>query len=109
MAIDLGRMRHRVALEAETRAPNQFGEQKPGWSTVADNLPAGVEPISGREQLQADQMAALVTHRVWIRYRQGVEPNMRFRYQGRALHIQSAIDVRGRHELLECMCMERAL
>lgn len=106
--IDTGRMRHRVTLEAEVTAPNPFGEQVPSWQAEAV-VWASVEPLSGREVLQADQLQSQVTHRVWIRWRQGVEANKRFRHRGRALNILSVHDRDERRELLECLCVEQSL
>ena len=77
------------------------------WETVAE-LWAHVRPITGDERLRHDQLAGRLTHEVWIRYRPGVLPAMRFRQGTRIYEIVAVLEVERRRRL-KCLCEERSL
>ena len=64
-------------------------------------LYARIEPIGGREIEVADGIAARVTHKVLIRYRDDVTAGMRFAADGRLLDIHAVLDLEGRHRWLQ--------
>jgi len=106
MPIEPGKLRHRIAIESPTRSKNEFGEEVEGWSVLAE-VRASVEPLSGRELWQAQQVAAQVSHRVQIRYRPGVEPEQRVCHRGRHLEISVVRNIEERNEWLELLCIEK--
>lgn len=75
----VGRLRHRVMLQARQDTESACGEVVPDWSTMLDAW-ASIEPLSGREYVAAQQVAADVTTRIVIRHRPGVNA------AGRVLH-----------------------
>src|SRR5262245_28369589 len=77
MAVDIGRLDKRVELQRPATTQNAFGEEVATWETLA-RMWASVEPLSSQELLQADQVQAQVTHKVWVRYRTDVRADMRF-------------------------------
>lgn len=86
---------------------NSFGEEVIGWVTAA-TVWASVEPLRGREYIEAKQGQVEVSHRVVMRFREGVGPEMRLRLAGgRVLEIESVINPLERGERLELMCAER--
>lgn len=102
----IGALRHRVTLEAQSRTAGDAGTATIGW-TSAGSLFARIEPIGGREIEIAGGIAARVTHKVLIRYRDGVTAGMRFTGSGRLLDIHAVLDLEGRHRWLQCLCEER--
>jgi len=48
-----------------------------------------------------------VSHEIWIRYRTGVLPDMRFALGTRVFEIRAAIDSGERHRFLRCLVEER--
>jgi SPP1 family predicted phage head-tail adaptor len=68
-----------------------------------------VQPISGEERVEADVLTGRLTHAVWLRYRNGVTPAMRFLFGDRILEIRAVIEVDGRRRRLKCLCLERDL
>ena len=103
--------RHRVVLERlGTPVQNTFGEPVETWEEYAVRW-AGVEPLEGREYLQAQQTQTAVDHRIRLRYDTEtalITPAMRIRYGARLFDIQSVIDPEERHVELPLMARVRA-
>jgi SPP1 family predicted phage head-tail adaptor len=110
MDIRIGDLRHRVTLEQSVRADDGCGGAIETWEAVAQ-LWGAVRPLSGFERETADQLAGRVTHEVWVRYRAGVEPEMRFTANAgaRVFEIRAVIDSGERRRFLKCLCEERDL
>jgi SPP1 family predicted phage head-tail adaptor len=73
-------LRDRLLIQAAQDGPPQqdkFGEPIPQWGTVATRW-GKIEPLSGRELWQAQQVQADVTHRIRLRYFAGLHPKHRF-------------------------------
>lgn len=103
----IGRLRHRVTLQRFVAVDDGGGGTVEDWQDVA-TVWAAVEPIRGRERLEAMQLEQAVDHRVVIRYRPGLDGrNMRVLYRGRALHVAAVINVEERNRWLELLCEER--
>lgn len=75
------------------------------WSDFA-TLYAHVEPLSGRELFQAQQINDQLTHRITVRYYPGVLSAMRVKYGTRIFIIESIIDVDERHREIQLMTRE---
>jgi SPP1 family predicted phage head-tail adaptor len=106
-APNIGAMRERFTLEQATRTADGGGGATIAWDTVAE-LWAHIRPISGDERLRHDQLAGRLTHGVWIRYRAGVLPAMRFRQDTRIYDIVAVLEIE-RRARLKCLCEERSL
>ena len=100
-----GSLRHRVTIQQLTITQGTAGEVIEGWSDVA-TVYAAVEPLSGREFWQAQQVAAESQIRVRIRYRAGLDTTMRVIHDVRTLEILSIVDPEERHAELQLMCRE---
>jgi len=105
--MNIGTLRERFTLEQPVRTADGGGGASVTWETVTD-LWAAVRPITGDERLRHDQLAGRLTHEVWIRYRTGVTPAMRFRQGARIYEIVAVIEAK-RRARLECLCEERTL
>ena len=101
-----GFLRHRLALKAKSVSRDSFGEEDVTWATTA-TVWGSVEPLRGREYMEAKQGQADVSHRVVIRYRTGVVPTMRvYLEDGRGFEVESVINRLEKDEMLELMCRE---
>ena len=104
-----GDLRDRVRLEALVSTPDGHGGSASSW-TIIDTVAAAVWPVSGREAVLAEQMTAVVSSVVWIRYRAGgVSVKSRVRFGARILEIEDVADPDGRRTWLRIMCSETAL
>lgn len=102
-----GRLRKRVTIQQKTTpvTQNTYGEEAPVWETVA-TVWASVEPLRGREFLEARREGAEVTTRIVMRYQSGIAPEMRATYDGHTYDVLSVIDPEERHRELQLMCRE---
>jgi SPP1 family predicted phage head-tail adaptor len=108
-----GRLRHSVVIQRRTGAANAFNEPTDTWADLA-TVSAGIEPIAGREYFAAQQVQSEVSHRVTIRYMEGVSPKDRLVWTDPATSVARYFDIRAvidrdeRHRALELMCTEHA-
>lgn len=103
-----GALRHRVLLQQPVRVADGGGGASESFETVAE-LWAAVLPIGGEERLSADALSGRLTHEVWLRYRAGVTPAMRFLHAGRTLEIRAVLEAGNLRHRLRCLCLERDL
>lgn len=101
-----GKLRHLVTLQQlGARVDDDMGGGSIPFTDVAQ-LWASIEPLSGRELLQAGQLDDRMTHRVRMRYYAGIRPSWRIAYESRVFDIKSIADKEERHIELELMCEE---
>lgn len=106
MSLSIGDLRHRLALQAPLETADGGGGVMRSWGLVAE-LWGAVRPISGNETVEADGLKGRVSHEIWIRYRTGVAPEMRFAFGARVFEIRAVLDVGERHRFLRCLAEER--
>ncbi len=102
-----GQLRHRVHIQQlGTRVDDGMG----GGSIIPETVltvNAAIEPLTGDELLRAGQLESTLTHRVRIRYIEGVKPSWQVKYGTRIFDIDRVIDPEERHRELELMCTEQ--
>ncbi|HVY13511.1 MAG TPA: phage head closure protein [Alphaproteobacteria bacterium] len=101
----IGEFRERVSLQQEARTPDTGGGAALSWEEVAQ-VWAAVEPLSGREDVQAEGVSGRAVYR--LRFRCGVEvtPAMRVVWRGKILNIRSLRNVDARDRLMEVTAEE---
>ena len=100
-----GRLRHRVAIQSQTRSLDVYGEDTGSWSTVS-TVWASIEPISGAERLQSNTIEATTTHRVRMRGGATVDTTNRLLFGSKTFEIEAVIDDGERGIGKELMCRE---
>lgn len=96
--IDAGQLTARLDLESRVELTDGQGGVTVSHAVEA-TLWARIEPVTAVEEELGHVDRQAVTHRVWIRHRQGVNPGMRFRKGGRIFEIRTVHDPdeRGRY------------
>ena len=102
----IGELRHRVRLEAPGSTPDGAGGVATTWQLVAV-VHAALRPVTGSERLLADGIEPRITGEIWLRYRDGVLPQMRFVVAERVFDIHAVIDPDERGRWLRCLVAER--
>lgn len=103
-----GNLRHRVTIQRQTEgAVDSLGEPACTWEPVAIDIWASVEPLSGKAFMDAKQAQSEVSHRVRLRYRDGITADMRVIHSGRRLHIDAVLNIGERNREMHLMCIER--
>ncbi len=105
MAIRAGKLRHKITIQQRSTERDEYGGVPDAWTDVA-TVRASVEPLQGREFYASQQMQAEVTTRFRIRYRSGVKPAMRVRFNERSYDITSVINPDERNGELHLMAVE---
>lgn len=109
-----GRFKQVVTLQSRVETSrDDFGGVNPAWS-IESYRHAMIEPITGREYLQAQAVQADVTHRITMRSDEDTRrltPKWRLGLEGtsRTFDIVSVIDVGERRRELEVMVAEKVV
>lgn len=106
--LDPGQFTARLDLESATATPDGQGGAVLSW-TVTASIWARIEPASFSFDETAGQMRGQLTHRIWIRARDGVAEGMRFRKGARVFTIRAIRDPDETGRYLVCLCEEGAL
>lgn len=109
MALNIGRLRHRIELlEHRTERDPVTGIITEGWHVVAKRW-ATVEPLRGRKWFEAQQVQSEVTHQIYMRYMTDVTPDMRIRFRGRMFEVRVVRNIEERNRALDILATERPL
>lgn len=103
--IRTGDRRHRVTLQAATKARNASGEEIKTYTDIA-TVWAAIFPVSAKEYMSAGQLQAAVTHRVNIRFRADVKPDWRIKFGNRYFEIKAITNREERNISLDLICAE---
>lgn len=101
-----GDLRERVVIQSPTESRNSLGETILDWSEYKTRW-ASVEGMSVREVLMNGKQEVSVTHRIRMRYVDGLKQTMRISWRGRILEIVSLLEHNNRSEH-ELICSEAA-
>ena len=106
--MEAGKLRHQVKLQRVTVAADSHGDQTKTWVDLA-TVRASIEPLSGREFLQASQVMSDITVRIRIRGRSDITltPKDRVLYGTRTFDIRHVIDWGDRGTDWQLLCTER--
>lgn len=104
----IGRLRHRLTLEAPETDADDIGGRSVAWTPVA-TVWAAIETVNGNEIAALGQTDARLTHRITIRHRGDVGPAMRLTLGARVFEIGSVRDPDGRKRFLVIHAIERNL
>jgi SPP1 family predicted phage head-tail adaptor len=91
-----GKLRHRLHLQAPTDTPaDDAGNPDVTYATAA-TVWGSVEPLTVREQLQAQQVAATATHLVTIRFYRDLQHKWRIMFGQREFAIEAVMPTESR-------------
>lgn len=103
----IGKLRHRLTIQAYTETVNTFGEPVKTWADV-NTVWCAIEPLKGREYMAAKETQSEVNVRVRMRYRTGMAANMRLYGGGKYYEITDVqqFEEGPSHKETVCMCRE---
>lgn len=104
--MEAGRLRKRIVIREKHVTQNEYGAEVPTMVEFA-TLWGAVEPLVGREYLEAKQVQADVSHKVKCRYLAGVKPSMEVTLGDRIFTIDSVINIQERGAEMVLMCREK--
>lgn len=98
-------------IEERTTGNELAGEPAEGWSRLKVEW-FSIEPMTGREYVQAQQLQTAVSHKLRSVYLAGCHPGMRLtagedaNNPTRTFNVESVVDVGEQHRELEWMATE---
>ena len=98
--MDPGKLNHRITFQIQN-----LDSEIEEWNDIVTTW-ASINPISGREYYQAETINSDLTHKVRLRYRKGITPDMRILYKDRIFNIVSVINEYEKNAILQLMCRE---
>jgi len=103
-----GRLRHQITIESSSASKNGFGEEVLTWATYMSTW-ASIDPIRGREYMEAKQVQADVDTRIRVRGQSDktLKPSMRVKFGSRYFMIISVINVVEIGKEIQLMCREQ--
>ena len=102
-----GTLRQRVQLQEKQVVRDTFGAEVVTWATLA-TVWGAVEPLQGREFLDAQQIQAEISTRIRMRYRGDitVSPEKRVVWGAHVYDVLAVIEPETRRRELVLMCKE---
>ena len=103
-----GDLRSRITVERKTQQENQFKDTPEKWESVAD-VWASIQPLRGREQIEAQQITGRTTTKITARWDSrlaAVGADFRIKHGERTFNIVSAFNVDERNKWFEMLCTE---
>ena len=98
--LNAGALREPITIQRKVSVSDGMGGQAIQWIDLA-TVRAHVKPLSGREALQAMQLQASITHRIYMRYRADLLPSDRLVMRGQPLQIRAILNMEMRNQWLE--------
>jgi len=105
--ISAGEMQRRITIRSVTRTPDGGGGYTETPVDVA-TVWSKVEPLQGREQLEAMQTGMKQPHRFTIRYRNDVDGATQVLYDGHRYDVTSVIDVNAERREIQILADREA-
>jgi SPP1 family predicted phage head-tail adaptor len=101
----IGRLRHRLTLEAPEEAPDGAGGVVRTWTALGE-IWAAIEPLAAADAVIADKRLGRLTHRIVVRRRSDLTLNHRLRLGFRSFAIRALRDADERGRFLDCLAEE---
>lgn len=105
MYMQAGALRHKITIQKPCDETGHVTAFSQNWEDVC-KVRACIETIAGREVWQAEQAQSLLTHRITIRNRHDLRPNMRVLHGCRVYEIMYITEVDEAKRWLRLMCRE---
>ena len=106
--MDAGKLNRRITIQAPSEAKDPYGQPFNVWRDVVTTWAAITAPTSREIYSLGPGFTAQITHKVVIRYREGISSAMRVAYRGRIFQIQAISDPDEGCVQLIMMCLEIA-
>jgi len=103
--IDPGQLRTELRIEIAEVTPDGFGSHIKTWTEWAVVF-GQIEPVNAHSYFGAGQEHERVTHKVLVRFREGLKSGMRLVTDGRHLYIVTIRDLDERGRYLLCQVRE---
>lgn len=98
--MQIGPLRHRLLIQAETTTPDDYGDRAKGWTDVC-TLWCDAQPTTGFEKESLGAPRGVQRFTFTTRYYPGITAAHRCVFRGTIFDITSVVDVDSRRRTLE--------
>lgn len=92
VSVRAGELRKRVEIQLPFETKDSFGAVSSAWATQAQRW-AEVLPVKANESAIADQVTGRLTHRITMRFYNGLTMRHRIKLGGRLFNITGVVNV----------------
>lgn len=103
---DAGKLNRRITIQSPSETKDEYGQPTTDWTDVGWPWASIAAPTSKEVYALGPGFTAQVTHKIVIRWREGVTSAMRVVYRGRIFQIQTVSDPDEGRVQLNLMCLE---
>jgi len=101
-----GELKNLIDFQAITRIPDGMGGFVNSYSTTVSDVWAAIWPLKSAEIHEGGRVVATVTHRIRIRYREGVRASWRIKFKNKYFSIVEIINPNMDYKVLDLMAKE---
>ena len=101
-----GNLRNKAEIQAIGTTTNDFGEIEQGDFTKLKDVYCSITPINGKESFLSNADYAKTTHKIRIRYTDGINASQRLVWRGRVFNFISVFNTGERDKQIEIMAEE---
>lgn len=105
MPLRAGLLRHQITVQTPTDVTDATGAVSSTWETLVTAW-AAIWPVTAKEQVAAGQLITTLSHRIRMRYYDGVTSKCRVKFGNRYFDIKAVINAEERNEMLDLLCTE---
>jgi SPP1 family predicted phage head-tail adaptor len=103
--MNAGELKQRITIQQAVETSDSEAVTVTAWNTFT-TVWAAVEPLSGREFFNAQQLNSELTTRFRIRCQSGITTKMRILFDARVFNILSVIDIKSAKKEMHLMAKE---
>ena len=103
--ITAGKLRHNVIWQEKIQTPDGGGGFTYTTSDVV-TVRAFIKPVSTNERFFAQRIESDISHKIYIRYRTDISPDMRINYGGRLFQVKGIMNIEEQNKWLEVSAVE---
>lgn len=101
-----GNLKRPITIQYDAGSTNTANELIPNWQTFIETR-AAVIPLNGKQLMEAQKIESEITTRIIIRYRTGINQNMRVLHGSQKFEIMFIVNVNSENRELHLMCKEK--
>lgn len=106
--VQAGRFRHRVTIQQKTVGRDSTGGITETWTNWATGVNAAIDPASGSEAFNSQQITSIATTEISIRWRPGITPIMRVLHGNDIFNIVGVVnDSDTGRKVITLLCVQR--
>lgn len=105
--IAAGKLRHQIRITLPNLTEDSFGDSVNDDASLIATVWASIEALEGRELYAAQQRVSDVTHRITIRWMEGITARLNVLFGKRMFQIQAVLNPDEIEHKLVLLCIER--